>query len=61
MITRPTAFRLPRGRKVHDVLARSFRPGINRSTPVKQGCEKAKKVQDTSVIILEFTDNKYWL
>ena len=29
MTTQPTAFRLPRGRKVRDVQARSSRPEIN--------------------------------
>ena len=59
MITRPTAFRLPRERKVHDVRARSSRPGINHSMPVKQRNARERKVQDTNVIIFGFTDNKY--
>ena len=60
MIIQPTAFRLLRGRRVHDALVRSSRPGIDHSVPLKESSsEREGEVQGTSVIIVGFTDNKY--
>ena len=60
VITRPTAFLPPQGRKVHGVPARSSRPGINRSTPVKQSSEgKRGGGSGHKCDHVEVTDNKY--